>query len=380
MKFVFAPDSFKGSISAVRAAQLLQEAARAHFPEAACVCLPVADGGEGTVDALLTVCGGEARVSRVTGPLGDATSARWALLQGGGAALEMAQASGLPLVAGRLNPLAASSRGTGEMLLAALRAGARTLFLGIGGSATNDGGMGMLCALGAWFFDAQGRALAGCGADLARVARVELNGLSSALRGAEIHVLCDVSNPLLGDSGATAVYGPQKGVTAQLLPELEAGMANYARHLSAAVGRDVASFPGAGAAGGLGAALGGVLGAKMRPGIDTVLSLARFDEHLEGCDLVVTGEGRLDRQSVAFGKAPAGVARRCRARGVPVVAMVGGVGAGAEAYHELGQTAVFPIVDAPMTLDAAMRDAERLFSTAADRLFRVFKMGASARA
>ena len=378
-KYVLIPDSFKGTLSSREVCQIVAEAIRSQEPEAEICAIPVADGGEGTLEAILAGGKGRYLEAEVTSPLGKRIPAQWGMLEDGTAVIEMAQASGLTL-APEKDPMRASSYGTGELMAAALAAGAKRILMGIGGSATNDGGMGMLCALGARFFDAQGRALAGCGADLARVARVELNGLSPALRGAEIHVLCDVSNPLLGDSGATAVYGPQKGVTAQLLPELEAGMANYARHLSAAVGRDVASFPGAGAAGGLGAALGGVLGAKMRPGIDTVLSLARFDEHLEGCDLVVTGEGRLDRQSVAFGKAPAGVAQRCRACGVPVVAMVGGVGAGAEAYHELGQTAVFPIVDAPMTLDAAMRDAERLFSTAADRLFRVFKMGASARA
>lgn len=379
MKFIFAPDSFKGSLSAARAAQLLQEAALAHFPEAKCVCMPIADGGEGTVDALLTACGGEERVAVVTGPLGTPVRARWALLANGAAALEMAQASGLPLTAGHLDPMAASSRGTGELMLAALRAGARTLLLGLGGSATNDGGMGMLHALGARFWDAQGDELSGCGADLARVARVDLDALSPQARAADIRVLCDVSNPLLGENGATAVYGPQKGVTAQLFPALEAGMANYARHLSAAVGREVAAFPGAGAAGGMGAALGGVLGATLRPGIEAVLSLAHFDRHLEECDLVVTGEGRLDRQSVAFGKAPAGVALRCRARGVPVVAMTGGLGPGAEDYHALGRTAVFPIVDSPMGLETAMRDAERLFSAAADRLFRVLRMGAELR-
>lgn len=377
MKFVFAPDSMKGSLTALRAVELLRAAALKVFPDAQCVCVPVADGGEGTVDALCLACGGERRTVRVTGPLGRPVDAVYALADGNATAiLEMAQASGLPLTApDGLDPLRASSYGTGEMIRAALDAGARRLLIGIGGSATNDGGMGMLCALGARFRDERGEILRGCGADMARVAEADFSGLCPALGEADILVICDVTNPLLGERGATAIYGPQKGVTPAMMPELERGMAHYAHCLERTLGRDVSTFLGAGAAGGMGAALGGVLKARMRSGIDAVLELTRFDELLDGCDLVVTGEGRIDRQSVEFGKVPAGVARRCREKRVPVVALVGGVGPGAEAFDTLGQTAILPLPDGPMDLSRAMEDAERLYSAAAGRLFAILSMG-----
>ena len=377
MKFVFAPDSFKGSLSAMEAVRLLEAAARQHFPDAECVCVPVADGGEGTVDALCLACGGEKAQMEVAGPMGRPVWANYARIDGGETVvIEMAQASGLPLVdPSERDPLRATSFGTGELIRRVLQDGARRLLIGIGGSATNDGGMGMLCALGARFLDAQGRLLSGCGADLARVERADFSELCPELQRAELQVICDVTNPLLGDQGATAVYGPQKGVTPQMAPVLEAGMRNYAEKLSGALGRDVASFPGAGAAGGMGAALGGVLGARMRSGIDAVLDIVRFDELLERCDLVVTGEGRIDRQSVAFGKVPAGVAKRCRAKEIPVVAIVGGAGEGAEAFLDLAEAAILPTVSGPMPLKSAMERAPELFLQAADRLFRILKMG-----
>ncbi len=379
MKFVFVPDSFKGSLTALEITQMLERAARAHFPDAECVSVPVADGGEGTVDALLRACGGERVSCRVTGPMGDAVEAAYGLIDDGATAvLEMAAASGLPLVppAAR-DPLRATSFGTGEMLLHALQGGARRILIGIGGSATNDGGMGMLSALGARFYDGDGNALRGSGAELARVARVEFDGLSPLLREAAIEVICDVSNPLLGENGATAIYGPQKGVTQAMHAGLEAGMANYAARIEAVLRRDIAGMRGAGAAGGMGAALGGVLGARMRSGIDAVLDTVHFDALLDGCDLAITGEGRIDRQSVEFGKVPTGVARRCAARGVPVVVLVGGMGEGAEALYDVAESTILATVNAPMSLEFAMREAKPLFAGAADRLFRVLKIGMS---
>ncbi|NLF26561.1 MAG: glycerate kinase [Clostridiales bacterium] len=377
MKFAFAPDSFKGSLTALEIVELLEIAAGRHFPGALCLSVPVADGGEGTVDALLRACGGAREVVRVTGPLGAPVDAAFGLIDGGEAAvLEMAAASGLPLVRPEeRDPLKATSFGTGEMMLAALSHGVRRLLIGIGGSATNDGGMGMLSALGARFFDADGNILVGSGAELARVGRVDFEGLSPLLKDAEITVICDVTNPLLGPDGATAIYGPQKGVTAELYPILEGGMIHYAGKLRDALGRDASNFPGSGAAGGMGAALGGVLGARMRPGIDAVLDAVGFDALLDGCDLAVTGEGRIDRQSVEFGKVPTGVARRCSERNVPVVALVGGIGDGADAFYGIGETSIFPIVNRPMPLEQAMADARALFADAADRLFRTLKIG-----
>ena len=376
MKLIFAPDSFKGSLSAVEAADILTRVTARHFPGTETVSIPVADGGEGTVDALLCALGGQRMNARVTGPLFETVNADWGLLPDGSAVIEMARASGLPLVPEPLrDPRRTTSLGTGELVRAALESGARRLMIGIGGSATNDGGMGLLAALGAVFADAAGQRLPPVGASLARVAGADFSGLIPALAETEITVICDVTNPLLGPEGGAAVYGPQKGATPAICAELEAGMARYARVVGAAVGRDIASFPGAGAAGGLGAALGGVLGAKLVPGVDAVLDAAGFAEKLRGADLVITGEGRIDAQSVRYGKVPAGVARRCAARGVPVAVIAGGIGPGAEELYALCPGTMISTVPGPMTLEAAMEDAPALLEAAADRLLRAVKIG-----
>ena len=376
MKMIFAPDSFKGSLTAVQAANILREQALRLFPAATCVCVPAADGGEGTIDALLSVSGGERRFETVEGPMGMPVRAEYGMLPDGTAVIEMAQASGLPLVSPEArNPLAASSCGTGELIVKALNGGARRLLIGIGGSATNDGGMGMLRAMGARFLDAGGTALRGCGADLERVVQAELSGLHPALSQAEITVICDVSNPLLGERGATAIYGPQKGATPAMLERLEAGMRNYAQVMAATLKRPFAEFSGAGAAGGMGAALGGVLGAVMKPGIEAVLDAANFDALLGDCSLVITGEGRIDRQSVAFGKVPAGVAKRCARYNVPVIALVGGIGEGAQALYDVAESSIMSIIPAPMDLEQAMQNAPMLFADAAERMFRMLRIG-----
>ena len=377
MKFLFAPDSFKGSLTAVEITDILERAAARHFPGAETIALPIADGGEGTVDALLRALGGERVATRVTGPLFEDVRAEWGLLEGSETAvMEMAQASGLPLVpVGKRDPRTTTSLGTGEMMADALRRGVRRILMGLGGSATNDGGIGMLTALGAVFSDASGKPVRPVGGELIRVARADLSGLMPQAREAEITVLCDVTNPLLGESGATYVYGPQKGATPAIRDELEAGMANYARVLEAACGRSVADMPGAGAAGGLGAALAGALNGRIQSGISAVLDAAGFDEKLRGVDLVITGEGRMDEQSIRFGKGPAGVARRCAARGIPVAAIVGGLGPGAEGFFDLGECALMPAVSGPMSLREAMADARAQYEAAADRLFRALKIG-----
>ncbi len=375
-KFVFAPDSFKGSLSAQAVCHALRQAALAHFPEAQTVLAPVADGGEGTVEAVLLGSGGARHVATVTGPLGDPVEAVYGLLPDGSAVMELAACSGLPQVPdGRRDPLLTSSRGTGELIGKLLDQGVKKLLVGIGGSATNDGGMGMLMALGARFYDEGGRAVRDRGASLELVRRVDLSGLHTGVAGADITVICDVNNPLLGPTGATYIYGPQKGADEARLIRLEAGMENYARVFSA-MGIDIQSFSGAGAAGGVGGALGGVLRARLRRGIDAVLDAIGFDDLIAGADLVVTGEGRIDRQSVEFFKVPAGVAARCQPRGIPVAALVGGIGEGAEAFYGMGGTAILSIVDGPMELSRAMSDAPRLMERACDRLFRLVKIGA----
>lgn len=375
MKFVFAPDSFKGSLTALQVCHALERAAKRHFPGVETVLAPVADGGEGTVEALVIATGGSYAKETVTGPMGQPVEASYGILPDGSCVMEMAGCSGLPLVpVNERDPLKASSVGTGQLLGHILSKGARQVLIGIGGSATNDGGMGMLHALGARFYDESKRELTPCGAAMEKVRSVDLGGLLPALRDAQLRVICDVTNPLLGDQGATRIYGPQKGASGEMLERLEAGMRNYAQVLEQA-GYPIADFAGAGAAGGMGGALKGVLGAQLMRGIDAVLQAIHFDTLIQGADLVVTGEGRIDRQSVEYGKVPAGVAVRCKKQQVPVIALVGGIGEGAQAFHELGDCAMMSIVDAPMPLAHSMQDAARLMDDAADRMFRMLKIG-----
>ena len=377
MKLIFAPDSFKESLTALEICEILEQVTARHFPDAETICIPVADGGEGTVDALLRAMDGRRIRTQVTGPRFEPETAQWGLLSDGvTAVMEMAQASGLSYVPlPQRDPRRTTSLGTGQMIAEALRQGVRKILIGIGGSATNDGGIGMLQALGAVFTDAAGQPVPPVGGALASVAKADFSGLLPELRHTEITVICDVTNPLLGENGATWIYGPQKGATPEICAELEASMAHFAQVAAAAAGRDIASFPGAGAAGGLGAALGGVLGAQLRSGIDAVLDAVDFSAKLEGVSLAVTGEGRIDGQSVCFGKVPVGVAKRCAQRGIPTVAIVGGIGEGAEGLFQLCESTIQTTVSGPMSLQAAMSNAPALYEQAADRLFRAIKIG-----
>jgi glycerate kinase len=365
MKILLAPDSFKGSLTSAQAARILADAAETVLG-CETIALPVADGGEGTLEAIVDAAGGAYVDLTATGPLGIPVQARYGMIDGGETAvIEMARASGITL-AKPLDPIRATSRGTGDLIADAIRRGARRFTIAIGGSATNDGGMGMLSALGARFFDAAGNLLAGSGGDLERLASADL----SALPKIDITVICDVTNPLLGPSGATRVYGPQKGADEKTLDRLERGMENYAAVLQIS-----GDFPGAGAAGGMGYALAAVFGGRMKRGIDAVLDAVNFDSLLDGVDLVVTGEGRLDGQSVRYGKVPAGIAMRALARGIPTIAVAGGLGEGAEAFLGMGMTSLEPITDGPRTLESSIENAEALLAGAARRLFSTLKIG-----
>jgi glycerate kinase len=376
MRIIVAPDSFKGSASALQVAQAMERGVHAVFPQAEVVKVPIADGGEGTVAALLDATGGRPRTSRVRGPLGEPVEAGWGLLGDGlTAVIEMAAASGLPLVPpGRRDPRLTTTRGTGELVRAALDEGLRRLVLGIGGSATNDGGAGLARALGARFLDAQGRELAEGGAALARLARIDLAGLDPRLAEVELLVACDVDNPLTGPRGASAVYGPQKGASPEMVAELDAALATYAGVARAATGRDVAGLPGAGAAGGLGAGLLFFTPARLRPGVELVLEATGFDRLLAGASLVLTGEGRTDAQT-AMGKAPMGVAAAARRLGVPVVCLSGGLGDGADLLLSHGIDALASVVPGPMPLEEAMRRGEPLIEAAAARVCRLLRVG-----
>ncbi len=376
MRIIVAPDSFKGSISALGVAEAIERGIRAVFPEAEVVLVPIADGGEGTVEALVAATGGRIEHATVRGPLGEPVRAQWGVLgDGETAVIEMAAASGLPLVPKeRRDPRITTTFGTGELMKAALDAGLSKLVVGIGGSATNDGGAGMARALGVRFLDAAGADLPEGGAALARLARIDLAGLDPRLAGAAILVACDVDNPLTGPRGASAVYGPQKGATAEMVRQLDAALRNYAAVAGAATGRVAAGVPGAGAAGGLGAGLLFFTPAQLRPGVEIVLEATRFSEIVKGADLVVTGEGHADFQS-AMGKAPAGVARAAKRHEVPVVCLAGGLGEGADELLERGVDALASMVPRPMPLEECMSRGAELLEAAAARMCRLLRVG-----
>lgn len=381
MKIVIAPDSFKGSLSSVEVVACVEAAIRRVDEEARIVRLPIADGGEGTVEAFRLSVGGEVHAEMVTDPLGRKIRASYCILPDGTAVIEMAQASGLMLLREEeLDPARATTYGTGELIRHALDRGCRQFVIGIGGSATNDGGAGMAQALGARFLNREGKELPFGGEALGRLEKIDCAGLDRRLYGSRFLVASDVSNILCGPEGATAVYGPQKGVTPQLTDALDGALANYARVIREQLGIDVAGRPAAGAAGGLGAGLMVFCRAQVRPGIDIVLDAARFEETLEGADLVITGEGRVDGQSVR-GKVPFGVATRVKRFGpIPVVVLAGCVGAGAEQLYGCGVDAIVPISDGSLTIRESMERAGELVGRTAESLIRHFKADGSLKA
>ncbi len=375
MRFLFASDSFKGTLSSETIIELLTETAEKIIPGCETAGVPIADGGEGTVDAVITVTKGEKRVLTVHGPLMEETESSYGIFGGDSAIIEMAAASGLPMVPPeKRNPLNTTTYGTGELIRDALEQGYRKISIAIGGSATNDGGMGAMRALGVRFLDKEGKELEGYGRDLAEVADIDTTGICPAVAEASFTVMCDVNNPLTGPEGAAYTFGKQKGGTPEILDELEAGMKNYAAVVLKKTGMDVDQIPGAGAAGGLGAALCVFLRATLKSGIETVLDLMDFDGLLEGVDLVVTGEGRIDWQS-AFGKVPSGIGQRCRAKGIPAVALVGGMGDGAEKIYDFGVESILPTINGAMDIEEALERARELYVNAAERMFRLIRVG-----
>ena len=375
MKFLFASDSFKGTLSSEEISELLAASARKYFPGCTYVGIPIADGGEGTVDAVIKVTKGSYKKVAVKGPLFEDTEASYGVIDGNSAIIEMAAASGLPMVpTEKRNPLHTTTYGTGQLIKDALDSGFRNISVAIGGSATKDGGMGAMAALGVRFPDRDGTELSGVGADLEKVCDIDVSGLHPAVKDTVFTVMCDVNNPLTGPKGATHTFGPQKGAVGEILDTLEEGMKNYAAVIKEKLGVDVDPMPGAGAAGGLGAALTVFLHATLKSGVETVLDLIKFEELLQGVDLVVTGEGRIDWQS-AFGKVPAGIGHCCQKAQVPAVAIVGGMGKGAEEIYEHGIESILPTINGAMDIEEALDRAKELYENAADRLFRLIQVG-----
>ncbi|MBJ7612582.1 MAG: glycerate kinase [Candidatus Nephthysia bennettiae] len=380
MRIVAAPNPYKGSLTAPVAAGAIKRGVLEVWRDAEVLEVPVADGGEGTVDALVAAHGGERVTVTVEGPLGDPVEASFGLIDGGRTAVvELAAASGLPLVPpGRLDPRTASTYGFGQLLEAARKRAVTRVIAGIGGSATNDGGAGMAQALGYRLLDVGGDELPRGGAALRSLARIDASAVDPSWREVEVSVACDVTNPLYGPEGATAVYGPQKGVTPELMEELDGALARLAEVIAQDVGVEVAGLPGAGAAGGSGAGLVAFVGARLLPGAPLVVEAAGLDSALSGSDLVFGGEGRVDGQTV-YGKGPIEVARRARQAGVPTILLAGQLGEGWQRVLDEGVSAVLPLALGPGTAEEMIGEASGLLAGAAERACRLIAIGLGVR-
>ncbi len=378
-RVLVAPDKFKGSLTASAAANAIARGALRANAALEVDLAPMADGGEGTLEALAAATGGSIHKRIVKGPLGTPVEACFGLLGDGlTAVVEMAEASGLVLLEpSQKNPEKTSTFGTGELVLAAIEAGARKLIVGIGGSATNDGGAGFAAALGFGLLDSEGKPIEPTGEGLSRLSRIDVSGKNKRLAGVEIAAACDVSNPLCGPDGASAVYGPQKGATAEQIRRLDANLAHFAEIVERDLGVRVADEPGAGAAGGLGAGILAFVGGKLERGVELVIRAVNLDDRLDGCLLCLTGEGALDRSS-KFGKTVVGVAHAARKKGVPVIALTGSIGPGANEVLDLGLNAYFCICQHPMPLAECIEQAETLLEQAAEQALRAFLAGMNA--
>ncbi len=376
MKILIAPNAFKGSLAAIEAARAIESGLKRIKGNFEIEVLPVADGGDGLVEAFLSAKIAGRRRARVSDPLGRRIVAGFAYMrEKKTAVVEMALASGLALLKdGERNPMMATSRGTGELILHAVRAGARKVILGIGGSATCEGGIGALSALGVKFLDKSGRELDAIPENLREIRKLDCSRVDRSVASLEIQIACDVENPLLGAEGAARVYAPQKGADKAQVLQLEKGLANFARVVEACTGVGIAGMRGAGAAGGVGGAFHAILGARMSKGTDIVFDALDVERKIRGSDLVFTGEGRIDFQT-AFGKAPAEIAKIARRHGVRCIALCGSLGDDAGRLHEIGMDAIFPTCRGPASLEYAMRNARRLLASAAEEAMRAFLAG-----
>ena len=379
MKIVIAPQTFKGSISALDAAGAMRKGILEVLPDADTILVPVADGGDGTLETLVEGSGGEIRETQVCGPLGERRAAEWgAMGDGVTAVIEMARTSGLALVPlDRRDPLNATTYGLGEVVSAALDDGFRRFIMGIGGSATNDAGAGMAQALGVRLLDGAGDELPYGGAALADLSHIDLSGIDSRIGDSSFLVACDVSNPLTGPEGASAIYGPQKGATPEMVQTLDAALLQFSEVVRRDLSAEIDRLQGAGAAGGLGGGMVAFLNAELRAGVDIVLDTVGLNDALEGADLVLTGEGALDYQTV-YSKAPIGVAERAHRLGIPVIAIAGTLGDRYRLVHDHGIDAAIAITNAPMSLDEASSRAADLIADATAQAMRVMQVGATA--
>jgi len=375
MKILIAPDSFKGSATSKKAAEAIGKGVHLVFPEAELIEIPVADGGEGTVEALTDSLKGRVVKKKVQGPLGDPVEAEYGILPGDIAVIEMASASGLPLVPeDKRNPLLTSTFGTGQLIEDAMDMGCREIILGIGGSATNDGGTGMARALGFSFLDSQGNELPEGGGALTVLADIDDSNMDERILKTKILVACDVTNPLTGSEGASHIYGAQKGASPADINHLDKALVRLAEIINSKYCRTNENIPGAGAAGGLGYGLMEFCGGKLKSGIEIILDLIKFDDYLDGVDLVISGEGRIDGQSV-YGKVPVGIAGRAKKKNISVLVVVGDIGSKVDAVYEHGIDAVMSSVNKAMSLEEAMSRSYELLIDSSSRAMRMIKIG-----
>ena len=376
MKIVIAPDSFKGSLTALQVAEAMEVGLRRVFPDAAIEKVPMADGGEGTVQSLVDATSGEVLTAQVMDPLGNTIDAQYGVLGDGiTAVIEMAAASGLTLVPpDKRDPRVTTTYGTGELIRAALASGCRKLIIGIGGSATNDGGAGMAQALGAKLLTASGEQIKPGGDHLATLNSIDLSELDPRITETETVVACDVNNPLTGEQGASYVYGPQKGATREMIEMLDANLAHFDKILQRDLSKSVGNVPGAGAAGGLGAGLMAFVDASLKSGIEIVTEAAQLSKRLADADLVITGEGQINFQTV-FGKTPVGVARVAKTYNIPVIAIAGSIADDSDGVYDAGIDAMIDIVPEPMPLETAIENATALTEIAAERAGRMVAAG-----
>ncbi|WP_434578087.1 glycerate kinase [Thermoanaerobacterium thermosaccharolyticum] len=374
MKILVAPDSFKGSLSSKEVLKAISEGIR-RAVNAEIVGVPIADGGEGTVDALIASLGGRIVDVDVVGPLGNVVKSFFGILNDGTAVIEVAASSGLSLVQDNMrNPLITTTYGVGQLIKEALDKGCRKFIIGLGGSATNDGGAGMIQALGVKLLDEDGKDIPYGGGNLHKLKKIDISSIDKRVYESSFIVASDVTNPLCGENGASYVYGPQKGATPEMVEILDDNLRHYASVVKETLGKDFSDVPGAGAAGGLGFSLMAFLNAKIRSGIDIVMEASNIDEKVKSCDIVITGEGNTDFQT-AYGKAPAGIARIAKKYGKPVVVLSGGLGKNYKDLYDVGVTSMFSIVDRPMTLQEAMINAKKLISDRAEDIIRIFISG-----
>jgi len=376
MKILVAPQEFKGSISALSVAEAAETGVMRVFPEAEVVLCPVADGGDGTLETLVEVSGGEVRTCSVQNPIGETITAQWgAMGDGVTAVIEMARTSGLALLSlDERDPLNSSTFGLGQAILEALNQGFRKFIVGIGGSATNDAGAGMAQALGATLLNAEGKSIPFGGAALADLRSIDISKMDTRIENSQFMVACDVSNPLTGDEGASAVYGPQKGATPEMVAQLDNALLNFAEIVKKDIGKNVSEISGAGAAGGLGAGMLAFMGAELKAGVDIVLETVQLREKLSDVDLVITGEGGMDFQTV-YNKAPIGVARIAGEFNIPTIAIAGLLGQNFTVVHDHGIRAATSIVDGPISLEESSERASELISNSIEESLRFISVG-----